>query len=251
MKVEYTKFLTSGNWQDFRIALNERADNLLVESPSRKQKMILERIETNPDSFLGLQDYILLTEMAALTRKLWASNATLNIYFFGGHDSRTDKVFNIASEWTNYCNIKFKQVDQIDESQVRISFSEPGSWSYIGTDSIGIPKNKPTVNFGWLNVGLPESEYRQVVLHEFGHVLGLIHEHQNPSTSIKWNKSIVYWFCKFYFGWSNQETDNNIIQEFEKTQTKYTSVDKDSIMAYTIPPEFTMDGTTFPTNYEL
>ena len=30
-----------------------------------------------------------------------------------------------------------------------------------------------------------------MILHEFGHALGLIHEHQNPIQAIDWNKPAV------------------------------------------------------------
>ena len=39
------------------------------------------------------------------------------------------------------------------------------------------------MSFGWLSQDLPEDQFRAVVLHEFGHALGLIHEH--PA---RWNR---------------------------------------------------------------
>jgi hypothetical protein len=41
------------------------------------------------------------------------------------------------------------------------------------------------------------------VIHEFGHALGLIHEHQNPSGGIQWNKPVV---CRYYEGPPNNRT---------------------------------------------
>lgn len=45
-----------------------------------------------------------------------------------------------------------------------------------------VGKSQPTMNLGWIadDVMLEDSE-RGVILHEFGHVLGLMHEHQNPA----------------------------------------------------------------------
>jgi len=68
---------------------------------------------------------------------------------------------------------------------------------------------------------------------------------------VNWDKPKVYWYCNLYFGWSQQTTDINIIQEFEKKESKFSRVDKESIMGYWIPPEFTKDGTAFPLNFEL
>lgn len=70
------------------------------------------------------------------------------------------------------------------DAEIRIDFQDDGAWSYIGTDCKDIPLNQSTMNFGWQDEG--------VVLHEFGHAIGLIHEHQNPLGGIKWNKPNVY-----------------------------------------------------------
>ncbi|MEZ4728379.1 MAG: hypothetical protein R3E79_14700 [Caldilineaceae bacterium] len=38
----------------------------------------------------------------------------------------------------------------------------PGSWSYIGTDALGVPANEPTMNLGWLTRGTPNDEVQRV-----------------------------------------------------------------------------------------
>ena len=61
------------------------------------------------------------------------------------------------------------------------TLQQPGSsWAVQAIDALTIPKDQPTVNFGWLRHDSPYEEIRRVVLHEFGHVLGLVHEHQIP-----------------------------------------------------------------------
>ena len=47
------------------------------------------------------------------------------------------------------------------------------------------------MNYGWLTPTSDDDELRRVVLHEFGHALGLIHEHQNPEGGIQWNEPAV------------------------------------------------------------
>lgn len=251
MKAEFTNYLESNNWRDVLIALNEREDNIEPQFLNEDRKRLLDKHSMNPDSFIGFNEYRLVAEMAGEARKFWAKDKVLKVFFFGGADSRTQKVFSIASEWSNYCNIGFETVSGPDSADIRVSFNENGSWSYIGTDALGVAIDKATVNFGWLKSDLPEVDYRQVVLHEFGHVLGMIHEHQSPAVVIDWNEDRVYWYFWNNFGWSKEKTYHNIMFEFEKTQIRHSALDKDSIMGYWIPPEFTNNGISFPKNYEL
>ena len=39
------------------------------------------------------------------------------------------------------------------------------------------------MNYGWLEPDTSTREYQRVVRHEFGHALGMIHEHQNPAAA--------------------------------------------------------------------
>jgi hypothetical protein len=251
MKVEFTKELKTDSWKDIRIAVNERADNLLTNDLTANKKELLEKIQTRPELVVRFQEFQLLLEMAAQTRKLWKPGETLKIYFFGGQDTRTHRVTDYAKIWSKHCSIKFQPTMIIEEAQIRVGFQAPSSWSYIGTDALGVPKNEPTINFGWLDEKLPEPDYKQVVLHEFGHVLGLIHEHQSPIAKINWNKPYVYWYFWQHHNWTQAEVDRNIFHEFEKKSTQHSTLDKESIMGYYIPSKFTEDGQEFSQNYVL
>jgi hypothetical protein len=189
--------------------------------------------------------------MAAETKKLWKPSQTLYVFFIGGSQVVRERVMEYASIWSQHCSLTFKVTSKAEDSQIRISFDAPGSWSFIGTDALLIPKNQPTINFGWLSDSLNEKDFKQVVLHEFGHAIGLIHEHQSPIAKIKWIKDYVYNYFSFHYKWSKSDVDRNIFQEFEKTTIRHSILDKDSIMGYYIPKEFTEDEQVFPQNYEL
>jgi hypothetical protein len=91
-----------------------------------------------------------------------------------------EKVEHYASQRSQYANIRFEFFADDPDAEIRISFQQSGSWSAVGTDALVeeyFPKTEPTMNFGWLKPGLAEEEYLGVVLHEFGHALGMIHEH--------------------------------------------------------------------------
>ena len=183
------------------------------------------------------------TRLAFVTKKKWINGSLLRVKFVGGTSGEQDTVKKFASEWAKYGNIRFDFGNSPD-SEIRIAFDDDGSWSYIGTDCLSIPKNTHTMNFGWLDQG--------VVLHEFGHALGMIHEHQNPLGGIKWNKDKVYQDLggspNF---WDKATTDNNMFKTYDKNQINGTQLDQKSIMLYSIPREWTTDGFTSSENPNL
>ena len=121
-------------------------------------------------------------------------------------------------------------------SDVRISMDpDNGSWSLLGTDALKEDKNEPTMNFAWFDVG--------TVMHEFGHLLGLIHEHQNPlGTGINWNKKIVYDWANETQGWDKETTDKNILDKYDRDEINGSDFDPLSIMLYFFPGNLTNDN---------
>ncbi len=178
--------------------------------------------------------------LAALTGKLWQPGRKLRVRFMDGDPVIQERLQPFAHAWSKYCSITF-EFGNDPNAEIRISFKEKGSWSYIGTDCLSISKNKPTMNFGWLTKTTADTEYSRVVTHEFGHALGFIHEHQNPSTNIPWDKPKVY---AYYAGspnfWSKSQVDVNLFQTYSADITQFSNFDPDSIMLYPIPNEFTV-----------
>lgn len=171
---------------------------------------------------------------------LWDSGTVIKVSFLDGEKPIQDKVIQFAKEWENYVNIQFDFGDYKDDAQVRISFNQKGSWSEIGTNCRSVEKSKPTMNFGWFNLNTPDEEYSRVVLHEFGHALGFVHEHQSPVGDIPWDKEKAYEYYKRTQNWDRPQVDENVFQKYSQTITNFSDFDPQSIMLYAIPEEITI-----------
>jgi hypothetical protein len=197
-------------------------DELLLESMRRA-------VAENPHVYL-----------AAITGKLWQPGRTLRVRFLDGDPQVHARIPPFAQQWSQFASITF-QFGSDPDAEIRISFQNQGSWSYIGTDALAVPRSQPTMNFGWLTPATSNDEYQRVVTHEFGHALGCIHEHQNPSASIPWDREAVY---RYYQGppnyWSREQVDVNLFTRYAADITQYSAFDPQSIMLYPIPNEFTL-----------
>lgn len=184
--------------------------------------------------------------IALLKKKLWKPGRTLHVRFLDGDPKVQEKVAKVAQEWSKYANIHFV-FDNAPGAEIRISFLQPGSWSYIGTDALLIPPSQPTMNYGWLTADTGDDEYSRVVLHEFGHAIGCIHEHQNPVQGIPWNEPAV---LKYYMGppnnWSEAQVRENLLKKYDRTTISGTEFDKYSIMLYPVRKELTLGGFEVP-----
>jgi hypothetical protein len=94
------------------------------------------------------------------------------------------------------------------------------------------------MNFGWLKDDTDDTEYNRVVVHEFGHALGAIHEHQNFKGGIVWNVEAVYAaFSGPPNNWSRDDIDHNVIEKYSIDQLNATKFDPRSIMLYPFPKQ--------------
>lgn len=180
--------------------------------------------------------------IAVIKEKIW-SKRKLTVYFLEGDKAVQKKVKYYARIWSNFAKIRFVFTSN-PNADIRISFDEGGgSWSYIGSDALSIDKDEPTMNYGWLDETSSDKEYSRVVLHEFGHALGCIHEHQNPAGEIPWNKKIIYSeLGRPPNNWPKSVVDQNVFNRYSKTITQYSEFDPQSIMLYPIPARWTTNN---------
>jgi serralysin len=188
---------------------------------------------------------------ALLNDVRWPTGAMVTVKFLEGSPELQKRVKGVALVWTTLANVNFEFVNKGD-ADVRIAFQPGGSWSYLGTACNQIPQHQPTMNYGWLTPDSSEDEVRRVVLHEFGHALGLSHEHQNPQRGIKWNHAAVIQDLSGPPNWWDLETiEQNMFKKYEPSEVTATDTDKDSIMMCPIPLAWTLDGFSAGLNMNL
>jgi hypothetical protein len=201
----------------------------------------------------GTQDRAALIKAAK-----WPSASVISISFLDGDTVVQQKVMDHAVKWTREfggpANLTFDFRKQ-GPTSIRISFKYAGAWSLIGTGckDPSIPQDQPTMNYGWLRPDTPDDEYRRVVLHEFGHAIGLIHEHQNPAGGIEWNQvQVIADLSGAPNNWSVPVISRNMFESYAAKDTNHTDkIDPASIMMYPIPENWTLNHFSAGLNSQL
>lgn len=143
--------------------------------------------------------------------RTWRPGQTLRVAFNGGTPAQQQRIVEAAEIWAQFANIRFDwgatanggfrrwtAQDTSYAAHIRIAFwagPSGGYWSLVGTESVDsevIGVNEPSMNLEGFDDGWP-IDGEATVLHEFGHALGLHHEHQHPDQG-----------CDSEFLWHNE-----------------------------------------------
>jgi hypothetical protein len=170
----------------------------------------------------------------------WTNQNRLNVVFKDGNDPWNRqvqaKLRDIVKEWEDYCDITFT-FDQGGSRDITIQFvpdaDYPGYGIYqslLGPNSHG---QNPSM---WLlfQPGTDDGELKRVILHEFGHALGLIHEQTRPDVSIGWIPDAVNNYYSFT-GWSKDKIYEQVMKPSPYKALLKSPFDLKSIMIYPIP----------------
>ena len=209
----------------------------------------------------------------------WPQNV-ITVAFSGGSDRLYTLIEQTATKWTlagGTAQLSFRNADKTfrqwtskdvgPAAAIRIAFRtvEPddGYWSVLGTMATNVNANEPTMNLD----GFPEklqpylggqngaawlaSYEHSVVLHEFGHALGLSHEHfhQDCQKDLKLKEAIAS-LMQPPNKWTEEQARFNLDSAFylkvlaqqagrlTTTHVSSGTIDRESIMLYGFDDEF-------------
>jgi hypothetical protein len=182
----------------------------------------------------------------------WKRGEVIKVCFISGTRKAQERVARIAREWMQYANVTFDfeengapRACKGDNSEdIKITFEDnKGWWSVPGTIS---RRQSPSMNLQFFGVdtpmlkngqAAPEAPIRATILHEFGHALGMMHEHQSPNANCD---AEIDWDAAYRvgagIGWDKAQVDRNFRQLVSSSELNATEVDRKSIMHYSLPP---------------
>lgn len=183
--------------------------------------------------------------MLVAFNKYWARGRTLKIEFLKSPPPFiTQPIIDAAKKWLPHVNLKFEfEFVSSGPSDIRIGLNEHLNWSELGTDALLIAQGMATMEFNVRELfgpavkPLPELE--RIVLHEFGHMLGAVHEHQHPDAHVPWNEPLLSSLLK-QAGYSEPLIRQNFLDTYEAADFRYSPYDRESIMHFDVPNALTL-----------
>jgi hypothetical protein len=180
--------------------------------------------------------------------KFWNPKRTLKILVYTYDEYSFEAVKSGAMKWQPYISLTFEFLE-IDEEDIynseeflgdiRVSFQplfNNGGSSKIGTDALtGSPHDASM----YLGTDFSSPHYEWTVIHEFGHALGLHHEHQHPDAGIPWDREKTYSYYARAAGFSRQDVDANVLPLKRVQDRTYTPYDRQSVMHYDVLNDLT------------
>jgi hypothetical protein len=191
----------------------------------------------------------------SLKNNIWprpadGSPVILNVAFFNGNEGLFDLVKETVKAWEKHANVVFQflGIERLFDAHIRITFNGPRVFqSLVGTDSVAPNEvRQPSMTLGFTNDVLQdEPQTKGLILHEFGHALGLMHEHQNPDRKIRFLPDI-FEYMRLTQGWDPNMVQQQIIEPANRALlTNSEAFDGDSVMLYFFQEFVTVSGRTF------
>ncbi|MGG5288426.1 hypothetical protein [Pseudomonas shirazensis] len=186
------------------------------------------------------------------TGKLWKPGRMLTVSFFSkGPEKLKAAIYELGRSWIDQtgANLQMQRAEDNDSSaEIRIQCAPEAycNGTHLGTDIL---------DTGSVNLLLclePGHElFEFSVLHEFGHVFGLDHEHQHPEADIPWNARAAGYYASELGGASEEELQEQVFRKRSSADLINTGYDRSSVMHYPVSQYVTSGDWTVGINSSL
>jgi len=187
----------------------------------------------------------------ARSKLLWDNGTTIKYFFLGGTDTQQKKIDIAVLELEFFANVTICPTEDINEAQIRISFKDDenaASWSMLGKEALEITDvNLPTMNLDTIDPSTAKlsSVEKAKILHQFGHVLGLVHEHPDPTKKggCLLDTAATYELYSKSLGIPEDHIKSKVLDIYNAGPiSNYPRVDTSSIMRFPIPAQLQSEG---------
>ncbi len=148
------------------------------------------------------------------TSRFWERNRkSLSVSFHGDLSTSTkSRILEQMNVWNSKVDgILFQATNGVGE--VRISMERNSNWSYIGTDVLLVPIEKPTTNFDGIESMECERTFAKLVQHHTGHLLGFSHAPLAEKAKKHINMLKLYQYMQMILGWDKRAVDLCMFQK--------------------------------------
>lgn len=176
---------------------------------------------------------------------VWPNGSTIHVHFRDGSPEARAAVAEVANEWTQFANLDF--VFHLGDAvpakvDISVTFNDSACNSSMGPGSqFSVSQGNPSMRLCHIDQMMGGDSFRRTVLHEFGHAIGMHHEHQSPKAAFSWNKPNVYAYYA-QIGWDEPFVDQWVFARVQQDQVRASEWDPDSVMHYEFPASFTTDN---------
>lgn len=168
-----------------------------------------------------------------LKSAIWKNGTTIVVKCLPTDRTDVDMAFfeRVLTRSFPKMGVAFRLDPEAARSHVRVSFdADDLNWSCVGTDCLSVPQAEPTMNIATFTAN--------TILHEFGHALGMMHQHQHPDANIPWDEERILKSTDLTLA----EIRANITQPLPRKWLNDAPYDKDSKMHYTVFSYMTKDN---------